>query len=144
MSEDPAEYVIVKTITSASLLELIRLYKDAGWWEDEYDKKPEFLHHIVKDSGVFVGAFLEKKLIGMGRALSDMASDAYIQDIVVLKQYRGRGIGKKIIRLIVKILNEKGVDWIGLVAQPGTTSFYEKLGFEPLKGHTPLKYREKL
>jgi len=142
MPENPSENVIVKSITSASLPELICLYKDAGWWETEYEKKPEFLHHIVRDSAVFVGAFLEKKLIGMGRALSDMASDAYIQDIVVLKQYRGRGIGKKIIRLLVKRLNEKGVDWIGLVAQPGTTHFYEKLGFEPLKGHTPLKYRE--
>ena len=78
----------------------------------------------------------------MGRALSDLASDAYIQDVVVLKPYRGKGIGKKIIQVLIKRLREKGVDWIGLIAEPGTAPFYEKLGFKPMAGHVPLKYED--
>jgi len=88
-----------------------------------------------------VGAFWGKKLIGIGRALSDLASDAYIQDVTVLKEFRGKGIGKKIIQTLIEKLKENNVDWIGLVAQPGTSSFYEELGFEPLKNHIPLKYK---
>ncbi len=120
----------------------MRIYKEAGWWDTSNDKNPEFLNHIVEDSAVFVGAFLEKNLIGIGRALSDLASDAYIQDVAVLKEFRGKGIGRKIIKTLIEKLKENGVDWIGLVAQPGTSSFYEELGFEVLKDHVPLKYKD--
>ena len=141
MSDVPSEQLIIKTIKTASMEELIQLYKEAGWWQPSYDYDPEFLNYIVKDSAIFVGAFLDKKLIGMGRALSDLASDAYIQDIAVLKEFRSKGIGKKIIQTLIEKLKENNVDWIGLVAQPGTSSFYKELGFEILKNHVPLKYK---
>ncbi len=95
---------------------------------------------MVKTSAIFGVPFIKKKLIGMGRALSDLVSDAYIQDVTVLKEYRGRGIGKDIIQTLIKTLKENNVDWIGLVAEPGTSFFYEPLGFETLKDHVPLKY----
>lgn len=138
---DIEQDIVIKTIKSAEHQDLIRLYKDAGWWEPSFDDHPDFLNGIVKDSALFVGAFSGKKLVGMGRALSDLASDAYIQDVAVLKAFRGGGIGKKIIQTLVKQLTQKGVDWIGLVAQPGTTSFYQELGFEVMKDHVPFKYR---
>ena len=141
MSDVPSEQLIIKTIKTASMEELIQLYKEAEWWQPSYDYDPEFLNYIVKDSAIFVGAFLDKKLIGMGRALSDLASDAYIQDIAVLKEFRSKGIGKKIIQTLIEKLKENNVDWIGLVAQPGTSSFYKELGFEILKNHVPLKYK---
>ena len=142
MSDSSFSEVTIKTIKQASLEDLILLYKDAGWWKSSYDSAPEFLEYIVKDSAVFVGAFCGKKLIGMGRALSDLVSDAYIQDVAVLKEYRGKGIGKKIINALIEKLKKNGVDWIGLIAQPGTTSFYKELGFDRLKDHVPLKYKD--
>ena len=143
MPYTPLSAITIRIIKEASREDLICLYKDAGWWKSSYDMSPEFLDDIVKDSAVFVGAFLGKKLIGMGRALSDLVSDAYIQDVAVLKAYRGRGIGKKIIEALIEILKEAGVDWIGLIAEPGTTSFYAELGFGPLKDHVPLKYKDR-
>lgn len=141
MSDVLSGRLIIKIIKTASMEELIRLYKEAGWWQPSYDNDPGFLNYIVKDSALFAGAFLDKKLIGMGRALSDLASDAYIQDVAVLKEYRGKGIGKKIIQTLIEKLKENNVDWIGLVAQPGTFSFYKELGFEILEDHIPLKYK---
>ena len=141
MSNVPLTRFVIKIIKAASMEELTQLYKEAGWWQPSYDSEPEFLNYIVKDSAIFVGAFLDKKLIGMGRALSDLASDAYIQDIAVLKEFRGKGIGKKIIQTLIEKLKENNVDWIGLVAQPGTSSFYMELGFEILEDHVPLKYK---
>ena len=142
MSDVTSAQLIIKTIKTASMEELIQLYKEAGWWQPSYDSDPEFLNYIVKDSALFVGVFLDKKLIGMGRALSDLASDAYIQDVAVLKEYRGKGIGKKIIQTLIEKLKENNVDCICLIAQPGTASFYKELGFEPLKDHVPLKYKD--
>jgi ribosomal protein S18 acetylase RimI-like enzyme len=131
----------IRIITSAKKDELIRLYKDAGWWEKEYDENPDFLKALVPNSACFVGAFLENRMIGMGRALSDLSSDAYIQDVAVLKPFRGKGVGSKIIKKLVAFLKQHHVDWIGLIAKPNTSSFYVKLGFEPLKDHVPLKFK---
>ncbi len=142
MPDDFLQQVTIKPIKSALTEDLKHLYKDAGWWHPSYDLNPGFLNHIVKNSAVFVGAFKKKKMIGMGRALSDLVSDAYIQDVAVLKTNRGKGIGKKIIKTLIEELKKKGVDWIGLVAEPGTTSFYEDLGFGELKDHIPLIYKD--
>ncbi|NNL42104.1 MAG: GNAT family N-acetyltransferase [Desulfobacterales bacterium] len=131
----------IRVITSAKEEELIRLYKDAGWWEKEYDKNSAFLKPLVSNSACFVGAFHKNCMIGMGRALSDLASDAYIQDVAVLKPFRGMGIGSKIIKKLVVFLQQHQVDWIGLIAKPNTSLFYEKLGFETLKDHVPLKFK---
>ena len=130
----------IRIITSAKKDQLIRLYKDAGWWEKEYDENPDFLKALVPNSACFVGAFHENSMIGMGRALSDLSSDAYIQDVAVLKPFRGKGIGSKIIKKLIAFLKQHHVDWIGLIAKPNTSSFYVKLGFEPLKDHVPLKF----
>ena len=131
----------IRIITSAREDELIRLYKDAGWWKKEYDKNTDFLKGLVANSACFVGAFHKNSMIGMGRALSDLASDAYIQDVAVLKPFRGKGIGSKIIKELVAFLQQHQVDWIGLVAKPNTSLFYVKLGFEPLKDHVPLRFK---
>lgn len=142
MSEEFLGQVAIGPITSALPEDLKDLYKDAAWWDPSYDRDPGFLNHLAKDSAVFVGAFYKKKMIGMGRALSDLVSDAYIQDVTVLKEYRGKGIGKIIIKTLVEELKKKGVDWIGLVAEPGTSAFYKELGFDVMKDHIPLKYKD--
>ncbi len=136
------ENIQIKIIEEAREQDLIQLYQEAGWWDPSTENEKRILKAITKKSALFVGAFFEKKMIGMGRALSDQSSDAYIQDIVVLKPYRGRGIGRKIIQVLIDGLKKKGIDWIGLVAEPGTSSFYERIGFEPLNGHIPLKYKD--
>ncbi len=132
--------VEIKIIKTAPSDQLVRLYQDAGWWKTSWGQNPEFLTGIVKDSALFAGAFSGGNLVGMGRALSDLSSDAYIQDIAVLKKFRKKGIGKKIIFALVKELKKNGVDWIGIVAEPGTSSFYEKLGFKVLCNHVPMIY----
>ncbi len=123
--------------------DLRTLYLDAGWISPE-KKVPELLiDRMVKGSFLFAGAFIGNRMIGMGRVLSDGVSDAYIQDVVVLKEFRGIGLGAKIISYIVDELRTIGIEWIGLIAEPGTSSFYNRLGFEELKDYTPMLYKKK-
>jgi len=117
----------------------VALYQDAGWWQDDYKITDDFLRLIPERSALFAGAFLKKKLIGMGRALSDLCSDAYIQDVVVLSDYQKCGVGSMIVRFLIDELKKKGVDWIGLIGEPGTGSFYENLGFRQMKDYIPFK-----
>jgi len=127
---------VVKYTDSAQLLELYRL---AGWWQT--DANPRYLdmvQDIVKNTWCFVTASIGDRIIGMGRAISDGVSDAYIQDVTVHPELRGRGIGKAIIRALVKQLKEDGLQWIGLISEPGYEGFYSSLGFAEMKGYTPF------
>jgi spermidine synthase len=134
-SKNPFE---IRIIRKANRAELITLYKEAGWWKPDFSKDSSFIDCIVKHTYCFAGAFHKNKMIGMGRAISDGCSDAYIQDVVVLKKYRGNGIGAAIIKEIVAHLQSNGIDWIALVAEPGTEKFYNGLGFRRMKEHIPM------
>ncbi len=74
----------------------------------------------------------------MGRAISDGASDAYIQDVMVDKSFQGRKIGSSIIRKLVEQLQTDGLKWIGLIAENDSQRFYENLGFKQMKNATPM------
>lgn len=118
---------------------VIELYCDADWWEEGYTA--DFIAPMLAGSFAVIGAFDGEKLVGMGRAIADGASDAYIQDIVVLASYRKQGIGGAIVRELIARLKAAGIDWIGLVASPGAAHFYQSLGFEELKDHTPMRLK---
>ncbi len=141
--EDPdLSTVSCRFLKTADSHDLKSLYQDAGWWDTACERHPEFLSRVVPDSALFVGAFCQQNMIGMGRALSDLVSDAYIQDVVVLRQFRGRGVGRQIIQTLINGLKRHGVDWIGLIGEPGTGRFYESMGFRPMTGHTPYRLKD--
>ena len=121
--------------------EIVQLYKDAGWWKDTYDKSG--IPQLIAGSFAFVVAVDQKtgNAIGMGRALSDGVSDAYIQDVVVFQTYRGQNLGKKIVKTLIDFCVSKGIQWIGLIAEPGSSQFYTTLGFESMKYYTPMLYK---
>lgn len=133
--------ITIRIIETAPRDDLIQLYKEAGFWEPAWDDNHGFIDTVVSNSAVFVGAFHGRTMIGMGRALSDLSSDAYIQDLAVLKRFRGKGIGRRIVEKLIARLLAHHVDWIGVVANPGTDRFYKEIGFEPLDGHIPLKLK---
>ena len=118
-----------------------RLYSEAGWWEPGDEQASSWIDRMVEGSFCFAGAFAGDRLVGMARAISDGASDAYIQDVTVLRDYRRQGIGRRLIAALIGCLKEKKINWIGLVAEPGSEPLYERLGFAPLVGHTPMRLR---
>jgi len=135
------EKMNIKLIQAVDKNEFIQLYKEAGWWSADYENDTSFIENIVSDSFLFAGAFDKQGImVGMGRVLSDGCSDAYIQDVVVLKSCRQQGIGGNIISFLLKELKVHNIDWIGLIGEPNTKSFYENLGFKELKNHIPMRF----
>jgi len=132
----------IKKIETVNPKDVIRLYREAGWWKNEYSQNAQFVSGIAKNSTCFIGAFQGIQMIGMGRAISDNVSDAYIQDVVVLSAFRNQGIGKEIVSKIIRCLKEKGVDWIGVISEPGAETFYENMGFSKMDNHVPMKLKE--
>jgi aralkylamine N-acetyltransferase len=122
--------------------QIVELYKAGGWWLEHYS--PDGLDELIKGSFAFAVAVDETtgRAVGMGRAISDGVSDAWLQDIVVMKEFRGRGLGRAITEKLLKHCLSNGLIWVGLVAEPGSMNFYRQLGFEPLPGE-PMVYRRK-
>lgn len=135
-----AESISVRIVRRVNGGELIRLYKEAGWWKPEYPESAAYAASLVRNSFCFAGAFYKKRLVGMGRSFSDGTGDAYIQDVTVLKEFQGKGLGKKIVLTIVDYLRRRGIDWIGLISEPGLKRFYHELGFRAMKGYVPMTW----
>ena len=130
----------IKLVKSWDEKKIVNLYKSAGWWKERYD--PKAINKMIKGSFAFV-VVIEKKsdrTIAMGRTISDGISDAYIQDLVVLPEYRKKGIGSLILKNLLKFCLDKKIEWIGLIAEPEQASFYKSLGFSKMINYTPMLY----
>ncbi len=130
----------IRFVTAWPEEEIVALYKAGGWWKDSYD--PSGIKQLIEGSFAFaVVVSSSGNAIGMGRILSDGVSDAYIQDVVVLPEYRGKGIGRKLIKTLLEYCLSKGILWIGVIAEPRQDDFYLSLGFKPMKECTPMTYQ---
>lgn len=129
------EYEIV---TSAPAEEIVDLYKAGEWWQESPEARA-IIPGMIKGSLCFIVArALDGRIVGMGRVISDGFSDAYIQDVVVLKTHRGLGIGRELIKRLTQFCVARKIPWIGLIAEPGTQDFYEDLEYGPLVGYQPM------
>ena len=135
------EDVSVRIVKKWPRKEIIRLYKAGGWWNGS--DAPSLVDKMISGSFAFAVAvdIPSGKAVGMGRVLSDGASDAYIQDVVVAPERRKREIGGRIIRALRDHCLGRGVGWVCLVAEPGTEGFYRKLGFRRMRGHSPMRHK---
>ena len=119
--------------------DIIALYDAGGWWDGS---DPSTVKKMIAGSYAFAVAIQggTGKAVGMGRVLSDGVSDAYIQDVVVLPEYRKQDVGKNIIKALKEYCLKNKITWIALVAESGTADFYRRLGFRVMAGHTPMRY----
>jgi len=119
--------------------DVVALYASAGWWREGAAGRAA-VGPMIAGSFAFLVVTEGERTIGMGRAIADGASDAYVQDVVVLPEHRGRGIGAEIVTRLTQHCVEHGHVWIGLVAEPGTAAFYERLGFRVMKDFVPMRF----
>ncbi len=87
----------------------------------------------INNSLFVVSAICAGRTVGMGRLVGDGAMYWYLQEIIVLPEYQGKGIGARIVNRLIRYVKENGIPetkmTIGLMAAKGKEPFYEKLGF---------------
>jgi len=127
-------YTFITEPTAGQIDGVLALYRMQGWWGPSGERDPEMAAVIIRGSHCFAVAEAGGRVVGMGRAISDGVSDAYIQDVVVDPAFRGRGVGGRIVADLVHRLRHDGIDWIGLGAEAGTHDFYRRAGFVELPG----------
>ena len=87
----------------------------------EFDDTDDIATHIVM--------YLDNQPVGCCR-LFKQDNEYHIGRIAVLKPYRGKGYGEKILLNAERVAKEKGADSISLSAQVRASGFYEKLGYK--------------
>jgi len=100
-----------------------RLYDGAGWWPDWG------LGGIERAiaASVAVGAWDGERLVGFARAISDGEHRAYVEDVVIDPEYRGRKIGEEIVAALVQAIGR--VHIVSLFCEPERVEFYRRNGF---------------
>lgn len=103
------------------------LSKHSGW----SDNIPiERIQTSINNSLNF-GLFHHDKQIGFARVISDFSTIAYLGDIYVLDNYRGKGLSKKLMDTVMAHPNLQGLRrWILLTSTADW--LYEKYGFMKL------------
>ncbi|MCI2283170.1 GNAT family N-acetyltransferase [Colwellia sp. MSW7] len=84
------------------------------------------------DNSLFhVAVYFEEQLVGMGRVVGDGVMYFYVQDIVVLPDYQGLGIGALIMQNIENYLSSTAIkgSTIGLLAVKGKEAFYARYNY---------------
>ena len=83
---------------------------------------------MLFNSTVGVSLWHHNKLIGFGRATSDLVFRAVLWDVVIDSKHQGLGMGKLIIEAILKNKNIRSVEKIYLMTT-NSSEFYKQLGF---------------
>lgn len=68
--------------------------------------------------------------VGFARVVSDLVRHSWLGDVFVLPDYRGRGLSKWLMSVIVEHPNLKGTNFH--LATKDAHSLYEQFGFKPL------------
>jgi len=84
---------------------------------------PNSLYCVCASSG--------NEAVGMARVIGDGGLVYYIQDVIVLPEYQGQGIGAKMMDKIMSYIRSqvKHGAIIGLMSAKGKEPFYERYGF---------------
>ncbi|MDQ2747324.1 MAG: GNAT family N-acetyltransferase [Acidobacteriota bacterium] len=118
--------------TDKNLLQVDEIHKflsEESYWAKE--RTIEQTRTAIENSLCF-GVYANEKQIGFARVISDYATFAYIGDVYITKEFRGRGLSK---HLMKEMLDDPALQnlrrWI--LATFDAHTLYEQFGFHPLK-----------
>ena len=77
------------------------------------------------------GAYYGEQLAGFTRAVSDTVTFAYVLDLFVLEEFRGRGISKKLVEAMLAHKELQTVNW--LLGTNDAHGLYEQYGFSTVE-----------
>jgi GNAT superfamily N-acetyltransferase len=126
MIEEPE----ISTDKSRLDIDMIHGFISRSYWAEG---RPRSVVEKSVDNSLCFGAYVKGKQIAFARVVTDRAVFAFIADVFVLPEYRGRGIAKKIMGMILEHSDIKGLR-LTLLATRDAHKLYEQFGFKPIPG----------
>jgi len=122
-----------------TISEFKQLRQSTGW---------EILDDLTIEKGLVNSIFcicitFQNTVIGMGRIVGDGSMYFYIQDVIVLPDFKKKGVGKAIMIELEKYINKNAHknSFIGLMAATGSKDFYLRFGYKERDVSKPGMYK---
>lgn len=120
---------LISTDRSKLEIKVIHDYLTNSYWAKNRTLKTSKLS--VKNSLCF-GLYFKNKQIGFARVITDYATFAYLADVFILEDYRGKGLSKWMMKIILEYKELENIRrWF--LATRDAHGLYEKFGFHALK-----------
>ncbi|MBV6623130.1 MAG: GNAT family N-acetyltransferase [Rivularia sp. (in: Bacteria)] len=109
------------------IVQLQKLFTLGAFWAKE--RNVEDLAEAIKNSEPVIAVWNKQQLIGFARATSDGVYRATIWDVVIHPDFRGTGLGSKLVETVLSHPRMSKVERVYLMTTH-QQRFYEKIGFE--------------
>lgn len=107
----------------------IHAFLTRSYWAEGIS--PSTVEASIRGSIAFATLNPEGRQIGFARAITDVATFAYLADVYVLEEYRGRGLGTFLMECVVAHPSLQGLRRWALVTRDAH-SLYRRFGFMEL------------
>jgi len=104
--------------------QLQTLFVSAGWSDGSMTK---YMNIPFINSTLVISAWDGDLLVGVVRVLSDKIIRSVIYDLVVLPEYKNKGIGKNLVKRCIKHYPKS--EWL-VQTENEISNYYEKMGFK--------------
>ena len=117
---------------SLDLSRVLDLYGAVGW--TVYSNDPGTLALALAGSTTVVVARRGEVIVGLARVISDRATIAYLQDVLVHPAEQRSGIGRALVELALAPYAHVRQKVLLTDAEPAQRAFYESLGYALVEG----------
>ncbi|HIK15155.1 MAG TPA: GNAT family N-acetyltransferase [Leptolyngbyaceae cyanobacterium M33_DOE_097] len=107
--------------------QLQALFNVAAFWAQ--NRRVEDLEVAIANSKPVITAWEQDQLVGFARATSDGVYRATIWDVVIHPDYRGVGLGRRLVQTVLSHPHIANVERVYLMTTHQQT-FYERIGFQ--------------
>lgn len=132
-------YRLCTTLLPHHIDQLVAMYQDEWWTKGRKRSDVE----AMLQSSDFVFAYVDEddNLIAFARVLTDRVYKAFLFDVIVKPQFRGTGIGARIVHDVTSHPVLSKVKHIELYCRPELQDFYTPFGFSSDTGGIVLMRR---
>jgi len=134
MNDTPREWrrggFVVSTDRSRLDVDLLYDYLVTSYWSAGMPRS--VLERGIENSLTF-GIYDASRQVGFARAITDLATYAYLSDVFIVEDYRGRGLSKWLMECILAHPDLQGLRRFALFTRDAQ-GLYERYGFEPARG----------
>lgn len=122
------EFVISTDRERLDVEAIQRFLENESYWARTRTKEQT---RTAIENSICFGVYHRDRLIGFARVVSDLATFAYLGDVFIVEEYRGRGLSVWLMEVIVAHPDLQGLRrWV--LATRDAHKLYEKFGFYQL------------
>ena len=126
-------------------VDVIHSFLTTSYWAEGISR--EIVRRSIEGALCF-GVFENNKQVGFARMITDKATFAYLADVFIIEEYRGRGLSKWLMQVIMSHPDLQGLRRM-ILATRDAHELYKKFGFTPLNNvdrwlhvHDPAVYKQ--